>query len=71
VLRNTGSDRLANVAISCTFTGSRGTVLDTQIAPLAEIAGRSEITIETIYYGWPRADGVACHRLVDSCHPAP
>jgi hypothetical protein len=60
-LRNTGPEALTQVTVLCTFTGAGGTVLDTQPAAVPSIAAGAAASAEAVYYGWPRASGVACH----------
>ena len=61
-LRNAGPEALTQVTVLCTFTGAGGAVLDTQPAAVPRIAPGAAASTEAIYYGWPRASGVACRR---------
>lgn len=64
-LRNTGTARVADVTVLCTFTGAGGAALATQTARVADLAGGAGARAEAIYYGWPRAGAVAC-RLAEA-----
>ena len=59
-LRNSGAEAQMRVALLCTFTGAGGSVLDTQTTVVPDIAARTTVQAEAIYYGWPRASGAAC-----------
>ncbi|WP_245930680.1 hypothetical protein [Methylobacterium radiodurans] len=61
-LRNAGGPA-RGLGLACTFRDGDGRALETVEASVREIAEAASAVAEVIYYGWPRASGVAC-RLV-------